>query len=220
MLLIVGCNTANNQQELEEETQEDPSTEQPSVEDEGVDNEDDRLAVEHEFTNNFLVEIDVEPGFHQMRGKLDGFEMLIPENGIISDLLHATENNDAETVIYTFNNEPEKKLYDVQVMYQSHYPEGLEQSYLNVFKHANNFEGEYEYTEVNDLEVYYGSYEDEDEYGPYLKYFGYLFSADNNQLISFSFTVMCQGEENCNFNHEEEAEMAEKLMYSIRLLDQ
>ncbi|WP_144560081.1 hypothetical protein [Shouchella miscanthi] len=216
MLLIVGCNTANNQ----EEPQEGPSTEQPSEEDEGVDNENERLAVEHEFTNNFLVETDVEPGFHQMRGKLDGFEMLIPENGIISDLLHATENNDAETVIYTFNNEPEKKLYDVQVMYQSHYPEGLEQSYLNVFKHANNFEGEYEYTEVNDLEVYYGSYDDEDEYGPYLKYFGYLFSADNNQSISFSFTVMCQGEENCNFNHEEEAEMAEKLMYSIRLLDQ
>ncbi|MBG9784999.1 hypothetical protein [Shouchella lehensis] len=232
MLLIVGCNTANNQQELEEEVngeekQEDSDAKQTSADDdaeqegksEGVENNEDFLAVEDEFTKEFLVDTDVEPGFHQMRGKLDGFEMVIPENGIISDLLHATENNDAETVIYTFNNDREKKLYDVQVMYQSHYPEGLEQSYLNVFKRANNFEGEYEYTEVNDLEVYYGSYEDEDEYGPYLKYFGYLFANDRNQAISYTYIAMCQGEEECTFSFEEETEMAEKLMYSIRLLD-
>ncbi|GAF24571.1 hypothetical protein JCM19047_4487 [Bacillus sp. JCM 19047] len=220
VLLITGCNTANDQQEPEEETQEGPSTEQPLAEYGGVDNEDDRLAVEHEFTKSFLVETDVEPGFHQMRGKLDGFEMLIPENAIIPSMLHAIENNDAETVIYTFNNHSEKILYDIKIVYRKQYPEDFEQSYLDVFKRTHNFEGEYEYTEVNDLEVYFGSYDDEDEYGPYLKYFGYLFSADNNQSISFSFTVMCQGEENCNFNHAEEAEMAEKLMYSIRLLDQ
>ncbi|RQW18696.1 hypothetical protein EH196_17165 [Bacillus sp. C1-1] len=233
VLIIVGCNTANNQQEPEEEVngeekQEDSDAEQTSADDdakqevegEGVDNEDDRLAVEHEFTKSFLVETDVEPGFHQMRGKLDGFEMLIPENGIIPSMLHAIENDSVETLIYTFNNHSDKILYDVKIVYRKKYPEDFEQSYLDVFKRTHNFEGEYEYTEVNDLEVYYGSYDDEDEYGPYLKYFGYLFSVDNHQSISFSFTVMCQGEEKCNINHEEEAGMAEKLMYSIRLLDQ
>lgn len=233
VFLIGGCNTANDQQEPEEEvngeeTEEDPSTEQTPEDDdaeqegenEGVENNEDFLAVEDEFTKEFLVSTDVEPGFHQMRGKLDGFEMLIPENGIISDLLHDIENDDAETVIYTFNNYREKKLYDVQVMYQSHYPEELKQSYLNVFKRANNFEGEYKYVEANGLEMYYGSLEDKDEYGPYVQYFSYLFAKDRNQAISYSYTAMCQGEEECTLSFEEDIAMAEKLMHSIRLLDQ
>jgi hypothetical protein len=232
VLLIGGCNTANDQQEPEEEvngeeTEEDPSTEQTPEdddaeqegEDEGVENNEDFLAVEDEFTKEFLVSTDVEPGFHQMRGKLDGFEMLIPENGIISDLLHDIENDAVETLIYTFNNHSEKKLYDVKIVYRNQYPEDLKQSYLDVFKRANNFEGEYEYAEVNDLEMYYGSFEDEDEYGPYLKYFGYLFLIESNQSISFSFTAMCQGKEECNISLTEEAGIAEKLMYSIRLID-
>ncbi len=176
VLLIVGCNTANNQQELEEEEeQEGPSTEQPLAEHEGVGNEDDRLAVEHEFTKSFLVESDVEPGFHQMRGKLDGFEMLIPENAIIPSMLHAIENNAIETLIFTFNNHSEKKQYHVKLMYYSKYSEEVKQNYLNVFKDEVGFDGEYQYEEANDLEIYHESYEDDREYGPVLKYFSYLF---------------------------------------------
>ncbi|MBG9784997.1 hypothetical protein [Shouchella lehensis] len=233
VLLIVGCNTANNQQEPEEEVngeekQEDSDAEQTSADDdaeqevegEGVDNEDDRLAVEHEFTKSFLVETDVEPGFHQMRGKLDGFEMLIPENAIIPSMLHVIENNKIETLIYAINNNLEKKQYNVQVIYQSKYPQELKQNYLNVFKDEMGFEDEYVRVEANDLEIYYGKVEDKDEYGPVLKYFGYLFSKEQNQAISYEFMAMCQGKEECDISLEEEAEVAEKLMYSIRLLDQ
>ncbi|MGN7286131.1 hypothetical protein ACTHP3_14500 [Shouchella rhizosphaerae] len=233
VFLIGGCNTANDQQEPEEEvngeeTEEDPSTEQTPEDDdaeqegenEGVENNEDFLAVEDEFTKEFLVSTDVEPGFHQMRGKLDGFEMLIPENGIISDLLHDIENDAVETLIYTFNNHSEKKLYDVKLMYYRKYPEEVKQNYLNVFKDEVGFDGEYKYVEANGLEIYYGSFEDEDKYGPYLRYFGYLFSIDDNQSISFSFAAMCQGGEECSLSLEEEAGLAEKLMYSIRLLDQ
>ncbi|MED4158943.1 hypothetical protein P5F80_18665 [Shouchella clausii] len=233
VLLIGGCNTANDQQEPEEEvngeeTEEDPSTEQTPEdddaeqerEDEGVENNEDFLAVEDEFTKEFLVSTDVEPGFHQIRGKLDGFEMLIPENGIISDLLHDIENDAVETIIYTFNNHSEKKLYDVKLMYYRKYPEEVKQNYLNVFKNKVGFDGEYKYAEANGLEMYYGSFEDEDEYGPYLRYFGYLFAKDRNQAISYTYTAMCQGKEECTLSYEEEIGTAEKLMYSIRLLDQ
>ncbi|MBM7836779.1 hypothetical protein JOC54_000010 [Alkalihalobacillus xiaoxiensis] len=233
VLLIGGCNTGNDQQEPKEEvngedTQEDPSTEQTPEdedaeqegEDEGVQNNEDFLAIEDEFTKDFLVETEVEPGFHQMRGELDGFEMLIPENGIISDLLHDIENNAIETIIFTFNNYIEKKLYDVKLMYYKKYPEEVKQNYLNVFKTEVNFDGEYKYAEANGLEMYYGSFEDEDEYGPYMRYFGYLFAEERNQAISFTYMAMCQGEGECSISLEEESEMAEKLMYSIRLLDQ
>ncbi|MBM7836778.1 hypothetical protein JOC54_000009 [Alkalihalobacillus xiaoxiensis] len=233
VLLIGGCNTGNDQQEPKEEvngedTQEDPSTEQTPEdedaeqegEDEGVQNNEDFLAVEDEFTKDFLVETEVEPGFHQMRGKLDGFEMLIPENGIISDLLHDIENDKAETVIFTFNNHLEKKQYNVKLMYQSQYSGDWKQNYLNVFKDEVGFDGEYEYAEANGLEIYHESYEDEDEYGPVLKYFSYLFSKHRNQAISYEFIAVCQGGEDCTQSLEEEAEIAEKLMYSIRLLDQ
>ncbi|KQL56755.1 MULTISPECIES: hypothetical protein [Bacillaceae] len=221
VLIIVGCNTANNQQELEEEEeQEGPSTEQPLAEHEGVGNEDDRLAVEHEFTKEFLVGTDVEPGFHQMRGKLDGFEMLIPENAIIPSMLHVIENNKIETLIYAaINNNLEKKQYNVQVIYQSKYPQELKQNYLNVFKDEMGFEDEYVRVETNDLEIYYGKVDDKDKYGPVLKYFGYLFSKEQNQAISYEFMAMCQGKDECEISLEEEAEVAEKLMYSIRLLD-
>ncbi|WDF04871.1 hypothetical protein [Shouchella hunanensis] len=228
VLLIVGCNTANNQQELEEEvngeeTQEDSSTEQmledDEAEQEGVGNEYDRLAVEHEFTKSFLVESDVEPGFHQMRGKLDGFEMLIPENAIIPSMLHAIENNAIETLIFTFNNHSEKKQYHVKLMYYSKYPEEVKQNYLNVFKDEVGFDGEYQYEEANDLEMYHESYEDDGDNGPVLKYFSYLFSKHRNQAISYEFIGVCQGGGECSLSLEEEAEMAEKLMYSIRLLD-
>ncbi len=134
VFLIVGCNTANNQQELEEEvngeeTQEDSDAEQTSADDDAiqevegeVENNEDFLAVEDEFTKEFLVDTDVEPGFHQMRGKLDGFEMVIPENGIISDLLHDIENDAIETLIFTFNNFSERKLHDVKLMYYKKIP--------------------------------------------------------------------------------------------------
>ncbi|RQW18697.1 hypothetical protein EH196_17170 [Bacillus sp. C1-1] len=233
VLIIVGCNTANNQQELEEEVngeekQEDSSTEQMLEDDEaeqegkseGVENNEDFLAVEDEFTKEFLVDTDVEPGFHQMRGKLDGFEMVIPENGIISDLLHDIENDAIETLIFTFNNFSERKLHDVKLMYYKKYPEEVKQNYLNVFKTEVGFDGEYQYAEANGLEMYYGSFEDEDEYGPYMRYFGYLFAEDRNQAISYTHTAMCQGGEECSLSLEEEAEVAEKLMYSIRLLEQ
>ncbi|WP_144560077.1 hypothetical protein [Shouchella miscanthi] len=229
VLIIVGCNTANNQQETEEEVsgeekQEDSDAEQmpedDEAEQEGVDNEDDRLAVEHEFTKSFLVETDVEPGFHQMRGKLDGFAMVIPENGIISDLLHDIENDAIETLIYTFNNFSERKLHDVKLMYYKKYREEVKQNYLNVFKTEVGFDGEYQYAEANGLEMYYGSFEDEDEYGPYMRYFGYLFAEDRNQAISYTHTAMCQGGGECSISLEEETEIAEKLMYSIRLLEQ
>ncbi|MBM7836777.1 hypothetical protein JOC54_000008 [Alkalihalobacillus xiaoxiensis] len=225
VLLIGGCNPANNdQQELEEEVngediQEDDDVEQEG-EGEGLDNEGDRLAVEHEFTKSFIVETDVEPGFHQMRGELNGFEMLIPENGIIPSMLHAIENDAVETLIYTFNNKSKKKQYHVKLMYYQKYPEEVKQNYLNVFKDEVGFDGDYKYVEANDLEIYHESYEDEDEYGPVLKYFGYLFLKDQNHAIPYEFMAMCQGKEECDISFEEEAEMAEKLMYSIRLLDQ
>lgn len=232
VLLIGGCNTANDQQEPEEvngeETQDDHVAEQTPKEggdaeqegeDEGVGNEDDRLAVEHEFTKDFLVETDVEPGFHQMRGKLDGFEMLIPENGIIPSMLHGIENDAVETLIYTFNNHSEKKQYHVKLMYYRKYPEEVKQNYLNVFKNEVGFDGEYKYVEANDLEIYHGSFEDEGEYGAVLKYFSYLFSKHRNQAISYEFIGVCQGGEECSLSLEEEAGMAEKLMYSIRLID-
>ncbi|WP_148305204.1 hypothetical protein [Shouchella lehensis] len=233
MLLIVGCNTANNQQEPEEEVngeekQEDSDAEQTSADDdaeqegksEGVENNEDFLAVEDEFTKEFLVDTDVEPGFHQMRGKLDGFEMVIPENGIISDLLHDIENDAIETLIYTFNDHSEKKTYNIKLMYYRKYPEKVKQNYLNVFKDEVGFDGEYKYEEANDLEMYHESYEDDGRYGPVLKYFGYLFSKHRNQAISYEFICVCQGGEECSLSLEEEAEMAEKLMYSIRLLEQ
>lgn len=203
VLLIGGCNPANNdQQELEEEVNGEETEQTPEGddeqenEDEGVQNNEDFLAVEDEFTKDFLVETDVEPGFHQMRGKLDGFEMLIPENGIISDLLHDIENDAIETIIFTFNNYIEKKLYDVKLMYYKKYPEEVKQNYLNVFKNEVNFDGEYKYAEANGLEMYYGSFEDEDEYGPYMRYFGYLFAEDRNQAISFTYMAMCNVKEN------------------------
>ncbi|GAF10957.1 hypothetical protein JCM19045_29 [Bacillus sp. JCM 19045] len=207
VLLIGGCNPANNdQQELEEEVNGEETEQTPEGddeqenEDEGVQNNEDFLAVEDEFTKDFLVETDVEPGFHQMRGKLDGFEMLIPENGIISDLLHDIENDAIETIIFTFNNYIEKKLYDVKLMYYKKYPEEVKQNYLNVFKNEVNFDGEYKYAEANGLEMYYGSFEDEDEYGPYMRYFGYLFAEDRNQAISFTYMAMCQREGECSIS--------------------
>ncbi len=232
VLLIGGCNPANNdQQELEEvvngeDTQEDPSTEQTPEDDDteqegegkGLENNEDFLAVEDEFTKDFLVETEVEPGFHQMRGKLDGFEMLIPDNGVISDLLHDIENDAIETIIFTFNNKSKKKQYHVKLMYYQKYAEELKQNYLNVFKDEVGFYGEYNYVEANDLEIYHGSYEDEGDYGPVIKYFSYLFSKHRNQSISYEFIAVCQGGEDCSISLEEESEMGEKLMYSIRLL--
>lgn len=175
-------------------------------------------AAEDEFTSGFLVSTEEEEeGFYRMRGELGGFEMLIPKDALISDLLHTIENQKGETLIYTLNNDSEKKQYHIKVMYMSQYPEETKQNYLNVFKKEVGFEGDFSYTEVNNLEAYYGSLDFVDDYGPVMNYFGYLFSIEQNQAISYEYLVNCQGTEKCTIDIEEESKVAEKIMHSIRL---
>ncbi|WP_078394700.1 hypothetical protein [Shouchella patagoniensis] len=203
----------NPQQPNGEETPNDQNgnNEEPLEQDLGQ-------AAEDEFTREFLVSTEEEEeGFYRMRGELGGFEMLIPKDALISDLLHAIENQKGETLIYTMNNDLEKKQHDVQVMYMGQYPEGTEHNYLNVFKREMGFDGDFSYTEINDLEAHYGSLEYVDDYGPVIKYFGYLFSKEKDQAISFVFGAFCQGEEECVIDLEEESKLAEKIMNSIRL---
>ncbi|MBM7540490.1 hypothetical protein [Amphibacillus cookii] len=195
-----------------------------------IDPEDlpDVPAFQDEATREFLVSTEeVESGFYLMESKLEGFQMLFPENGIYTKLTSSTSDGKIET----FNFKDINNGKDVHIIGQVKYHRDQEylanpDEMLLAISGRNNFEDEFKMKETLSKEIYYGEgskkiEHDGDETEVY-SYIGYIKSRDKEYLgIDYNFYILCfNKDEICSKRVSEKKDQVEKIIDSITFINQ
>ncbi len=201
-------------------TNEGENPQQPNGEDIGNNEEpveqDLGKAAEDEFTSKFLVSTEEEEeGFYRMRGELGGFEILMPKDAELSDVMHQITDESVENHSFAYDDIERKSTVIVNLLYQEGFSEKVKENYLSTYKQRIGFEGEYLETESDNIEFYTGYVENQyKDFSPDHIYLGYLFSRTSGRALIVEYIVSCI-EEECEISLNEEEERANKLMNSV-----
>ncbi|MBM7540488.1 hypothetical protein [Amphibacillus cookii] len=196
-----------------------------------IDPEDlpDVPAFQDEATREFLVSTEeVDPGFYLMESKLEGFQMLLPENGVYSKLTSAISNQDIET----FSFESRNDSIDIHVIGQVKYHRN--QAYLAdsndmlvVIRERTGYDGEFKKKESQDKNIYYGeelkALEVNNNSSDIYSYHGYIESKEEDFLaIDYNFSIFCFSDDNeiCLKEINAKQKQVEKIIDSITFINQ
>ncbi len=186
-------------------------------------------AFQDEATREFLVSTEeVEPGFYLMESRLEGYQMMFPENGVFSVDFSSISDQNVET--FTFKDTSMDK--DIHVSGQVRYHRN--QSYLanidfmlNSVKGRNGYEGKFEKSSTEDKDIYHGeellTVEAGDNISDVYRYVGYIESKENDFLaIDYNFSIFCfnDKEEVCLSGVNAKKDQVEKMIDSISFINQ
>ncbi|WP_017470471.1 hypothetical protein [Amphibacillus jilinensis] len=197
-----------------------------------IDPEDlpDVPAFQDEATREFLVSTEeVEPGLYLIESKLQGFQMLFPEEGIYSKSLSTIENQ-GKFEMFTYEEFSDDRELQVggKIRYRLH------QSYLpnpdfelDRIRRRTDFQGEFNLKETSDKKIYFGeemkTVEADSNEQEVNNFYGYIESKGKDFLtVEYYFFIFCFNDDKdiCLKKVDEKKEQIQKIIDSITFIYQ
>jgi hypothetical protein len=181
----------------------------------------DTVAFQDEFTREFMDSTEeVEDGYYLFRSQTDGYTMLFPKNGKLSQKANEVQGDFFETISFgnkseeghisffhkiTFEDKPTTKNIDIN---------------LEILSSSVGYNGDYEHFENEKNSYYFATDTYESDKKEYYRYFGYIKSKNNDKGIEFLIDSTCSNVDiKCNLGSNEQVEYALKLMKSVEFTD-
>ncbi|PLR75557.1 hypothetical protein CU633_20475 [Bacillus sp. V3-13] len=151
----------------------------------------DTLAFTDEFTRGFMDSTEeVQDGYYLFKSKTNGYTMLFPVNGKISDMSYEKTEDYDESFIFG-SNEKGNISYEYQISYEnSPITENIDAN-LDLLSIMASYQGEYETFEHEDKTYYFAKNSDKTKKGKYYSFFSYIKSKENEKAIMFYSRSFC-----------------------------
>jgi len=198
LLLIGGCN-----QDLEDADPKDLP---------------DTIAMQDEFTREFMSSAEEEEGYYLFESKTGGYTMLYPVNSKLDDIYYEKVNDSYEALHFGEGKESSEVAYVIRSTYKQGENTNNIELYLTLLSESIDYDGEYEEIELDDKVIYFAMKGEKvnSKVNNAFDFFGYIKSKDSNQGVRYIYVVTCfDDDDDCDYDFDAIEEEVKQLMKSI-----
>ncbi|NRG46220.1 hypothetical protein HRF87_15845 [Bacillus sp. CRN 9] len=177
-------------------------------------------ALQDEFTKEFVTsQEEVQEGYYQFKSRTDGYTMLFPKEGKVSNASYEKNENLYESLSFGENKQDENLAFYYMITYEDRSITNEIESNLSLLSSYANYERDYEEFEVNDITFYYAEDIYEVEGNKAYNYFTYIKSNNSDQAVRFFARSSCKDfDKKCNPEQEFIKDKFQMMMKSVSFL--
>ncbi|HEY4553965.1 MAG TPA: hypothetical protein VIG80_12270 [Bacillaceae bacterium] len=176
------------------------------------------------FTRGFMDSPkEVEDGYYLFRSKTNGYTMLFPVEGEMSDMSYEREKDHFELLDFGESLEGKNISYNIQVIFENSAINQSLSGNLELLSGSIDYDGEYDQFKHNGKTFYYGErvHEIQGENNDVYNYFSFIKSEYTDKGIQFIGSSTCTDRSKpCKAESNEVKEIIMKIMKSIEFQDE
>ncbi|WP_257351525.1 hypothetical protein [Pseudalkalibacillus decolorationis] len=174
-------------------------------------------AFQDEFTRKFMDSTEeVKEGYYKFRSGTNGYTMLFPEDGKLSEKSYSIEEKRFENIDFGAGMGQNISYFVIAKYYQSG---TSKENTLSLIRGMQDYEGDFKEVRLSNKTIYFASSmtEFEDEKDTFYNYFSFIKSNESEQGIVYNFSIGCSDvEKPCDIDLKKSEETAKMMMKSVK----